>query len=50
MIYRRVVKCDVFKFCRCQKHNVRPTNAHYIYHKNEKGKPPKNELLVLTLN
>ena len=33
-----------------QKQNLKPTLSNSIYYKNEKGKPPKNELLVLTPN
>jgi len=31
----------------CQKHNLKSIHACYIYHKNEKGKPPKMDLPLL---
>ena len=52
MIYRKVVKCDVFKFqIPCQNSNPRLINFDYIYricYKNaKKGRTPKTELPFL---
>jgi hypothetical protein len=34
----------------CQKTNLKPILADHIYHKNEKGKPPKMDLPLLKNN
>jgi hypothetical protein len=52
MIYRKAVKCDVFKFqITCHKHNLKPTLADYIYPISykiaKKGKPGEIDLPYL---
>ena len=31
----------------CQKHSLKPTLVHYIYHKNEKGKSSEKDMPLL---
>jgi hypothetical protein len=48
MIYRKVVKCDVFIFqISCHNHNLKPIHADYIYHKNGKSKSCETDLPLL---